>query len=133
MRRAEAGGAQVRRPCCPAGEEGRGRVAAKLALGGWIRGADTPFFLLHHSRGQAGLVPGKGHRSRGSWGCPRNGRTQEIGVLGAGRDRPWNGRGLARGRTVEAGELLKLVLASVTGNSGYAWWGAARLSRKCPK
>lgn len=46
------------------------------------------FFLLHHSRDQAGLVPGKGHRLRGPWGCARNGRTQEIG-----RDGPWDGRG----------------------------------------
>lgn len=30
----QAGGAQVRRQWCPAGEEGRGRVAARLALGG---------------------------------------------------------------------------------------------------
>lgn len=34
VRRAEAGGAQVRRLCCPAGEEGRRRVEAKLAVGG---------------------------------------------------------------------------------------------------
>lgn len=118
VRRAAAGGAQVRRQRCPAGEEGRGGQAA---LGGRIRGLDTPSFLLHHSEGQAGLVPGKGHGSRGPGAALGTVERSELACVG-GRDGlrgvgGWLSGGQRRG---EEG-LLQLILDSVMGNSGSAW------------